>query len=159
MPLGKSTILAIQYALLKRLDPSIGVTISEDQKLLTASDVSEETFQQLLFVTNNPGFQNSYMFLENILVYLGNDIHPTEIYGLLPIVKQKIENSDASAYIDGATTHQPFINGFQNGVNIGTLVDALSALSKNTPDTYGIVKKFTLIIDPHKGSGSDEGHP
>ena len=90
------------------------------------------------------------MYLKDIKVYLGNDVEPTEIYGLLPIVQQRIENSDAGAFVNNSISHKPFIDGFQNGITIGTLVDTLAQLSRNTPDTNNIVKNFTLYIDPPK---------
>jgi hypothetical protein len=88
------------------------------------------------------------MYISDILVYLGNNVEPTEIFGLLPIVQQRFENSDSLAFSEKMDTNTPFLNGFQNGASIGALVDTLSSLSLNTPDTYGIVKRFTLFIDP-----------
>ena len=148
MPLGKSTILSLQESVFRRLDPNINAEISEDQTMLRVTNVSEEIFPQLIFITNSPEFQNSYMFLDNIKVYLDDNKYHTDIYGLLPILGQVIQNSDANAYTNNQKTHQPFINGFQNGINIGQLIDTLSSLSVNTPDTYGRVKTFTLFIDP-----------
>jgi len=148
MPNGESTILRIQESLFKRIDPAINTSINNDNTIITASNISEKTFPNLVFITNNPGYQNSYMSLIDIDVYLNNQTLPTEIYGLLPIVQQKIQNSDAEAFIDNKQSHSPFKNGFQNGINIGTLIDTLSSLSINTPDTFEIVKKFTLKLDP-----------
>jgi hypothetical protein len=149
MPSGKSTILAIQSSLFKRIDPNINVNIY-DEKMLVASKISEETFKKLVFTTNNPGYTNSYVFLSDIKVYLNNEFEPTTIYGLLPIVQQRIENSDSEAFVNNENAHQPFIDGFQNGMTIGQLIDTLSSLSRNTPDTFGIVKTFSLYIDPDK---------
>ena len=147
MPSGKSTILSIQESLLKKVNSNIIINI-KNNTLLIAANVSEDDFKNLIFVTNNPSFTNSYMFLTNIEVYLDNNLEQTEIYGLLPIVSQQIGQSDCSAYIDAKRTHQPFINGFQDGITIGQLIDKLSSLSINTPDTNNKVKKFTLYIDP-----------
>jgi len=147
MSTEKSTILAIQSSLFKRIDPNINVNIYNDS-ILVASKISEETFKNLVFATNNPSFTNGYMYLSDIKVYLNLQIEPTEIFGLLPIVQQRIENSDSEAYTENQVSNQPFINGFQNGITIGQLIDTLSSLSRNTPDTFGIVKTFTLYIDP-----------
>jgi len=151
MPSGKSTILAIQASLFKRIDPNINVNIYNEE-LLVASKISEEVFPDLIFATNNPSYLNSYMYLSDIKVYLNNEIEPTTIYGLLPIVQQRIENSDSEAFINNSISHKPFAIGFQNGISIGELVDTLSSLSRNTPDTYGMVKTFTLYIDPPRDS-------
>jgi len=148
MPGGLSTVLNLQQSLLKRTDPNIISNLSDDQTTLIAANVSEATFVKLPFVTNNPGFNNSYMYLKAIKVYLGNQSDPTEIFGLLPVVQQRIENSDSLAYSEGKPTHTPFTAGFKGGKNIGEVVDTLSSLSRNTPDTYGIPKRFTLFIDP-----------
>ena len=152
MPSGKSTILSIQESLLKKVNPNIIINIINDETLLVAANVTEDDFKNLIFITNNPSFLNSYMFLSNIEVFLDNNLEQTEIYGLLPIVSQQIGQSDCTAYIDAKRTHQPFINGFQNGITIGQLIDKLANLSVNTPDTNNKVKKFTLYIDPERMS-------
>ena len=148
MPSGRSTVLAIEQALMKRVNPDIYTMISDDETTLIAGDITESDFPNLEFVTNNPTFNNSYVFLKDIEVYLGDQKFPTDILGLLPIVQQRMENSDSLAFIDGYKSNKPFINGFENGIDIGTLVDTLSSLSVNTPHTYGITKTFKLIIDP-----------
>ncbi len=154
MPFGRSTILSIQESLLKKVNPNIIINIVNNETLLIAANVSEDDFANLIFVTNSPSFGNSYMYLINIEVYLDNNLEHTEIYGLLPIVSQQVEQSDANAYINAARTHQPFINGFQGGITISQLINELSVLSVNTPDTYGKVKKFKLYIDPLIGGSS-----
>ena len=156
MPSGKSTILSIQESLLKKVNPNIIINIINDETLLVAANVTEDDFKNLIFITNNPSFLNSYMFLSNIEVFLDNNLEHTEIYGLLPIVSQQIGQSDCTAYIDAKRTHQPFINGFQNGITIGQLIDKLANLSVNTPDTNNKTKKFTLYIDPPKLMGGEK---
>lgn len=148
MPGGLSTVLNLQQSLFKRTDPNIISNLTADQTTLVASNISEATIVLLPFVTNSPAFKNSYMYLKKILVYLGNQSEPTEIFGLLPVVQQRIENSDSLAYSSGIPVHNPFTNGFKGGKTIGEVVDTLSSLSRNIPDTYGIVKRFTFYIDP-----------
>ena len=146
----KSTILQMQRVLFSATDPNIITNISADQTTITASNISEQTFQYLSMATNNPSYTNGYLYLTDIQVYLNNDVFPTMIYGLYPIVYERMSYSDTSAFISGANSNQPFINGFQGGISIGQLVDQLSALSRSTPDTYGKVKKFVLVMDPVK---------
>ena len=50
--LGKSTILSLQESVFRRLDPNINVSISEDQTMLTVTNISEEIFPHLIFITN-----------------------------------------------------------------------------------------------------------
>jgi hypothetical protein len=148
MPGGLSTVLNIQQSLFKRTDPNIISNLTADQTTLIASNISEETFVKLPFVTNSPAFKNSYMYLLKIQVYLGAQSEPTEIFGLLPIVQQRIENSDSLAYSLGEPVNNPFTTGFKGGKTIGEIVDTLSSLSRNIPDTYGVPKRFTFYIDP-----------
>ena len=153
MPSSKSTntILQMQSALLKRIDPKISIKMMDDGITIVASNISEETFPKLEFVTNNPGYINGYLELTGIDVFLKDERYPTSIYGLLPIVHQRIANSDANAFITDHRSHKPFIDGFQEGRTIGEVVDILSNLSRNTPDTFGIIKTFSLYIDPPAG--------
>ena len=148
MSTGKSTILILQDVLFKNTNPNIITTISEDQTTITASNISEFDFSNLSVITNNPGYNSTYFYLTDIKVYLENNLFPTIIYGLYDIVLARISSSDAQAFVDDKKSHQPFINGFQNGTTIGELIDTLSNLSRATPDTYGIPKKFVLTFDP-----------
>jgi hypothetical protein len=148
MPNGRSTILNFLSALLKTLDPAIDVEISEDQTTLTASNISEATMVNLVIPTNNPSFQNSYLYLQDIHVYLNNNLVPTKIFGLLEIVETRIQLSDATAYCSSQVTHKPFMNGFKNNITMSQLVDTLSNLSRATVTTTGKTKHYTLIFDP-----------
>jgi hypothetical protein len=153
---GKSTVLALQSSLYKNTNPAIILSINKEQTAITASNVTEEDFPFLTFITNNPSFGSSYMFLLDIQVYLNNELFPTEIFGLYPIVAEQIAASDTGAFIVGQRSHKPFINGFQGGLTIGGLIDTLSSLSVSTPDTYGQVKKFVLVLDPPPGQPSND---
>ena len=145
---GKSTVLALQSSLYKNTNPAIILSINKEQTVITASNISEADFHSLAFITNNPSFGSSYMYLTDIKVYLDNQLFPTQIFGLYPIVAQQIAGSDTAAFIVGQRSHKPFINGFQGGLTIGALIDTLASLSASTPDTYGKTKKFVLVLDP-----------
>jgi hypothetical protein len=142
------TILALQNVLFNLTDPNIITSISDDGKTITASNISENSFANISVVTNNPKYNNGYFYLSDIQVYLDNELFPTTIYGLYPIVYQRIAYSDTRAFIENKNTNQPFINGFKNGITIGQLVDKLSTFSISTPNTYGKIKKFVLKFDP-----------
>ena len=151
---SKSTILAILNVLLKSVDQNIITSISDDQTTITASNITEANFPNLILITNNPSYNNSYVYLSNISVYLDNNLFPTEIHGLFPIVQEAVQIGDSLGFVQQNTINLPFINGFKNnpsdstGLTIGQLIDALSLLNISLPDTYGKVKKFTLIFDP-----------
>ena len=132
----------------KSTNPAIILSINPEQTIITASNITEEDFPFLAFITNNPSFGTSYMYLTDIKVYLENQLFPTEIFGLFPIVAEQIAASDTVAFINTQRSHKPFINGFQDGLTIGALIDTLSSLSGSTPDTYGKIKKFVLVLDP-----------
>ena len=156
MSSGKSVVLALQQSLYKSTNPAIILSINPEQTIITASNVTEEDFPFLAFITNNPSFGTSYMYLTDIQVYLNNELFPTEIFGLYPIVEEQIAASDTAAFIASQRSHKPFINGFQGGLTIGGLIDTLSSLSTSTPDTYGQVKKFVLVLDPPPGQPSND---
>jgi hypothetical protein len=148
MPNGRSTILNVLSALLKILDPAIDVDISEDQTTLTASNISETAITNLVMPTNNPAFQNSYLYIQDIQVYLNSNLTPTKIFGLLEIVETRVQLSDATAYVNSQLTHKPFLNGFKNNIPMGQLVDTLSTLSRATTTTTGAKKTYTIVFDP-----------
>lgn len=153
---GKSTILILQNVLFKNTDPNIITKISKDQTTITASNISEETFANLRIVTNNPMYSNLHFSLIDIQVYLDDNRFPTPIYGLYNIVLAKIGVSDVEAFVSDNKTHQPFINGFKDGITIGQLVDILSSLSNTTPDTVGKIKKYVLVFDPPLESSKED---
>lgn len=141
-----TTIITIQESLFKTINPAIITNISNNGHTLTADNISEEDFEQLIFVTNSPSFNGTKMSLFDIKVYLDNDVHSTMIYGLLEIVKETITYNESIAYSEGQSTYQPFINEFQIGT-IGNVVNELSSLSVNTPYTYGKKKVYSLYIE------------
>jgi hypothetical protein len=145
---GRSITLSLQKALFQQVNPRIFVEISKDQTTLTAQGITEKDFPNLRFVTNNITNIEGYMYLKDFLVYLENDNYPTQIYGLNDIVNTRMVNNDAIAYLNGDRSHQPFKDGFQDGIVIGTLIDTLSKLSRYTPDTSNIPKTFTMVLDP-----------
>ena len=92
--------------------------------------------------------QNSYLYIQDIQVYLNNNLNPTKIFGLLDIVETRVQLSDAAAYSNSQVTHKPFMNGFKNNITMGQLVDTLSNLSRATVSTTGKTKTYTLVFDP-----------
>lgn len=138
-----STLLTLQESLFKRVNPNIITNIIGN--LIIAENITEQDFPNLIFVTNNPTFSNEQLSLFDIKVYLENNIQPTIIYGLLPIVQQTLYNEESKAYSLKETTYTPFINGFKGG-SIGITIDKLSNLSLYTPDTNFKIKKFSLFI-------------
>lgn len=138
-----STLLTLQESEFKRINPNIITNITGN--LIIAENITEQDFPNLIFVTNNPSFSNEQLRLFDIKVYLENNIQPTIIYGLLPIVEQRLYYEQSIAYSLNKNTYIPFINGFKGGT-IGVTIDKLSNLSLYTPDTNFKTKKFSLFI-------------
>lgn len=138
-----STLLTLQESLFKRINPNIITNITGN--LIIVENITEQDFPNLIFVTNNPSFSNEQLSLFDIKVYLENNIQPTIIYGLLPIIQQRLYYEQSIAYALNKSTYIPFINGLKGGT-IGITIDKLSNLSLYTPDTNFKTKKFSLFI-------------
>lgn len=138
-----STLLTLQESVFKRINPNIITNITGN--LIIVENITEQDFPNLIFVTNNPSFSNEQLSLFDIKVYLENNIQPTIIYGLLPIVEQRLYYEQSIAYALNKSTYTPFINGLKGGT-IGVTIDKLSNLSLYTPDTNFKTKKFSLFI-------------
>jgi hypothetical protein len=141
----ESVLLKQQMALFRVLDPNIKVTLSSDGHTLTASNISELAINEVRLITNSPS-NNARLHFDNILVYLDNDLYPSQVHGFYPICLQLIEREDVLAFIDEKRTYQPFINGFKDGISINELCDKLSALTVGSPDTFGKVKHYTMVF-------------
>lgn len=147
----RSTIIAIQDILFKISDASQNIisSISDDQQTITSLNIYEETFIYIQLVTNNPQYNNYYIGLSNIKVYLDDSLVETEIFGLYEIVAKRIQMSDQKAFLAGQLRHRPFgdgitTTGINAGINIGQLIDKLSELCDEIPNTKGKKKKLVL---------------
>lgn len=157
-------ILIAQSKLFKFVNPNIVVEIQEKPDktgtLLIANNIDEEDVPFLEFVTNNPQYK-SYMNFVEIKCFLAPNGIPqlfsTPIYGLDSIVNARIERSDTEGFKYNVNTHLPFKNGFKGGISIGELIDSLTKLSRDLPNTYGVKKKFTIIMDPPLGQSDSLG--
>ncbi len=143
----KTTIHPFQRSLFLKVDRNINVNIQEP--FLIANNINSDSFQFLEFITNSPDFQNNqYEHLVSINVYLDNNLQPTPIPGLYDIVFNLMNFRDVESYILKERIFKPFENGFwKQKLSIDQLVDLLSGLSPITPDTFGKVKKYELIMD------------
>jgi len=149
-------VLVSQSKLFKFINPNIATEIVDKDdnsgKLLIARNVSEADIPNLVFITNSPQYK-TYMSFTDILCFLSPNnipqLNSLPIYGLKQNVKARIERSDTEGFISNHTTHKPFAAGFgENGLSIGELIDNLTSLSRDLPDTYGIPKTFTILLDP-----------
>ena len=150
-------LLIAQSKLFKFVNPNISTEIVEKYndkscKLLVARNISEADISKLIFVTNNPQYK-TYMSFTDILCFLAPNnipqLNSTCIYGLKENVQARINRSDTAAFVSNRTSHKPFAAGFGNySLTIGQLIDNLTRLSRDLPNTVGIPKTFTIILDP-----------
>ena len=100
---------------------------------------------------NQPVYNNSYLFLSDVKVYIDNSLYPTPIYGLYEILSKQVAISDVTnGFLQGAKSHTPFApENFSNpNVNsIGDLVDILSTQTPAIANTEGKIKKYMFVFD------------
>jgi hypothetical protein len=148
-------LLNAQSKLFKFINSSIITEIinkpDKTGKFLIAKNIEEKDIPSLEFITNSPQYK-TYMYFVDIQCFLSPNGIPqlftTPIYGLTSITRARIDRSDTEAFRANKTTHHPFENGFKNGISIGELVDNLTSLSRDLPNTFGVLKTFTIIMDP-----------
>lgn len=149
----RSPILAIQDILFKQSDPSQNIisSIGRNEDIIRASNVSDEASQLLQVVVNQPVYNNSYLFLSDVKVYIDNSLYPTPIYGLYEILSKQVAISDvANGFLTGAKFHTPFApENFSNPnvYSIGDLVDILSTQTPAIANTEGKSKKYMFVFD------------
>lgn len=152
------TILSLQRKLLIKTDPQIVCEIDGHCETLTAVNISEDTFMDLTFITNDPIYKNSHMTMIDVEVFLNGNLFSTPIYGLNEIIKARYEFSDTEAFLQknvGETngiTHSPFANGFGKNQNLSneeefkimSIRDVVSSLSMLT-DELPLIDSSTKI--------------
>ena len=114
---------------------------------LTLSNISEFDIVKLNFLTNTD-HNNNYLYLENVYINLGDSVSPLLVSGLQDTMLDIFRLSDVTSYLAGSKTHIPFTSIAFNGKSVGEFIDILSAALPTVPDTLGIPKKFTLVLNP-----------
>jgi hypothetical protein len=130
---------------------------------LTLSNISEADLVKLNFLTNTD-HNNNYLYLETATVNLSTSVSPLLISGLNDTMLDIFRLSDLTSYLAGSKTHIPFSDTAFNGISVGAFIDNLTAALPTVPDTYGIPKKFTLVLNPdvcycNEGNGNFECRP
>jgi hypothetical protein len=162
--MSNKTILYIQQALIKNKDNIMSCNIHETS--LEINNISISTFPTLEFITNDTKYNNAFLYLSKICVYINNNIFETEIFGLYEIIKNTICNSDSDAYNNGEKTFFAFQQSatdtttkFKNNETIHTILKKLTELSDETPDisdtNNNITFKITLSLEPTVSNNVD----
>ena len=132
-------------ALLRILDHNIKLKLTPNGHTLIASNISELAIKEVKLITNAPS-NNARLHFDNILVYLNNDLEPSQVHGFYPNCLQLIEREDIIAFSESKPTYQPFINGFKDGISINQVCDILTSIEVGSPDTFGKVKHYTMVF-------------
>lgn len=149
----KSVMLTLQRSLFSILDPNIITTLSEDGYTLMASNISEQNIKYVQFIANNPSFNGTYMSLEDVKVTLDNNLLASTVYGLYDILNQRVKIVEVNSFMSNKTTYCPFYVNFTGGT-VPELTDKISSLAESSINTYGHVKKYTLIFRIYNNSSS-----
>ena len=137
------------------IDPTVSHRIDslpDEKKHLILSDISEETLPKLFFLTNNDT-NNNYLYLEDFIVYLGNNLQPLQTHGLNTLAIELWNNSDSNAFINNQKVFKPFDNNLINpfdgtNINISSWLDIYSAAVPFIPNTFKQKKTFSMILNP-----------
>jgi hypothetical protein len=140
-----SILLKQQKSLFQVLGNNIKFDISEDGHELIVYNILESQINEIVLVTNN-AYYNSYLNFENIEVYLDTQLHPTIVFGLYEILKQRQDKEDVLAFSNGNPTYKPFIKTFQGDNDVNKLCDEISQLSRGAEDTIGRVKTYKITF-------------
>jgi hypothetical protein len=130
--------------LIKKVDPTIKCSISEDGHILTVETISEKVFHLFPVITNET-HANAILHLEGVKVYIGEERVETEVSGLLQILKHKISIENGVAFEEKKKVFRPF-SEWTDDSSIGHIIDRLTSLDPDTPNTEGIHKVITLVF-------------
>jgi len=138
--------------LIEQVDPNIPVQIVENdygEKVLIASQISQDTISKLYFITNND-FNKNTLQLVDIFVYLDSYRDPVKIPGLKEIVVNNIfKISDVNAFVNGNKLQYPFENSnMKNASSFNDFVDKLSSYTPYAAQTSGKTKIYKIVLNP-----------
>ena len=118
------------------------------------TDISEATIGKLSFLTNTD-FNNNFLYLEDLFVYIDYSISPLDIPGLNDIAISFYSQSDITSFLEGKKIKQPFSTDNINkntslppGSTFNNFVDALTAIIPYVEPTINHVKTYQLILNP-----------
>jgi hypothetical protein len=143
-------LLRSQIKLTQQTTPAVKTQVfktQNDGRLLQLSNVTEDDLIILSFLTNTDK-NNNYLYLENIELYLNDEIKPFKIPGLKEMLIQVFENSDISAFLNNNKTHTPFNTDSFNGERLGDYIDNITSQIPFLQNTLNIHKKFVLYLNP-----------
>jgi hypothetical protein len=126
-----SSTLEKQQRLFSTLDRNI--IVENINGTIVASNITSANFANIKIVINNPMFADASIYLNDVHVFINNNLKPTYVPGLLQILQSRIRDSDTDGYLatSTASTHQPFLNGFVlNNAGTASLTTPQTSIDK-----------------------------
>ena len=137
-------------SILLSIDQGISIFIEDTPnggKILRATQISEKTIGNLLFIVNTDQ-NNNYLYLQDFKVYVQGHIAPIDIPGIVPTFINVFRTSDINGFLQGNKTHFPFDPTNFKGLTVNEFVDKYTALQPNTLDTFDYVKFYEIVLNP-----------
>ena len=153
--------------LINQLDPSINVSLnylSDGGMKIVVSQISEEYIGKIFFLTNTD-YNNNFLYLESLSVYINGSNTPLSLPGLSEIAINTYNNSDINAYLATSKTQVPFSaenltgTSLPPGTTFNQFVDIYSSLIPYTSSTASTIKTYFLVLNPDNMGRYDEPKP
>ena len=151
-------LLYSQIALIQKIDPSIPVRIvpfGDNQRRLVISNLSNDQLERLRFFTNTDQ-NNNYLYIEQFNIYIDGFQNPKNIAGLNKIMIEMFRYSDATAFLLGEKTHNPFnADKFTNEKGDVSSIDAfvnnfLRKIPKAIAKASGYLYRYEVVLNPDR---------
>jgi len=139
-------ILENLSGLLQGLNSDIRCVISPNGDSMIVDNVTEDNLSNFPLITNFPENNFTLKFIK-LQVFLENHFEPSYVFGINPILQQKIILENSKAFADNKKTYKPFLNFSSKIKNVNYLIDELSGLCDISPDTRNKVKTYRLYFE------------
>jgi hypothetical protein len=150
--------------ILRSIDPSIITDIEytgDGGRVLIIRNISEETIDKLTFIVNNDQ-NNNYGCIQKFHVYIKGEKDPIDLGDFSETVVELYQTSDADGFVNEKKTHTPFsVSNLKNvtsfnseGKRFADYVDFISGTLQGSRSTYGLVKRFEIILNPNGASNA-----
>ena len=153
---SRDWVAASTKQLVLSVDPSVSVDLKyypDGGMKIFLYGISEATIGKLSFLTNTD-FNNNYLYLEDLNVYINNNISPLNIPGLFDITNSMYKQSDIKEFLAGNKVKQPFApsniqsTSLPPGSTFNDLVDTLTGVIPYVESTVNHVKTYEIVLNP-----------
>ena len=153
---SRDWVAASTKQLVLSIDPSVSVEFKyypNGGMKIFLSNISESTIGKLSFLTNTD-FNNNYLYLEDLKVFINGHYSSLDIPGLFEIANSLYKQSDITAFLAGNKVKQPFApsniqdTSLPPGSTFNDFVDSLSGLIPYVEHTINRVKTYQIVLNP-----------